>query len=430
MNNTIASRIVNRVNQIKALPICQLELRQPMLVDLLVMLVDYETDNGKLTHSYGGVQGQKYWLSLKEYTEGAGFKFLGAGHFSAAFKHEMLPGKVIKIGFKKEDSGAAYAAYCRANAGAVGLPKIHALARHASCYSVVLDELISIERKMPESVEKDYSIVHDVITYKTGYKELMAEGGVLTDYQYALAETARNIRTFFDGVASFDLHTGNVMMTSNGALVITDPVSYSNDEALRECDFDSIMDEIAALRLEEWARGRLVKWQKRHPTTEQRAARKARVKARRRMAKRKAKRQAEAVQAMLNDPMLDGPVFGPNGERWANAPVLKVERGVRFSHPRIKRGRGMVEMFAADFGQLEVIAAAQMRAQIRQDEKAIMFGHHFGAGARLMVHDELFLQAEPQMKQLKARNSPPEGIILQCDNWQAPKRNGFLKLRK
>lgn len=407
MNNTIASRIVNRVNQIKALPICQLELRQPMLVDLLVMLVDYETDNGKRTHSYGGVQGQDYWRSLKEYAEGAGFKFLGAGHFSAAFKHEMLPGKVIKIGFKKEDSGAAYAAYCRANAGAVGLPTIHALARHASCYSVVLDELISLERKMPESVEKDYSIVHDVITYKTGYKELMAEhaqtAGVLTDYQYALAETARNIRTFFDGVASFDLHTGNVMMTSNGALVITDPVSYSNDEALRDCDFDSIMEEIAALRLEEWARGRLAKWQKKHPTTEQRAARKARVKARRRMAKRKAKRQAEAVQAMLNDPMLDGSVFDTQGGVW-------------------KRPEGMLTGH-------------------RRNMKAIMFAHNFGAGPRVMldcgllglqVHSKL-LQADSAMwrvKKLKARNPAPEGIILQCTNWQAPKRNGFLKLHK
>lgn len=426
MNNTIASRIVNRVNQIKALPICQLELRQPMLVDLLVMLVDYETDNGKRTHSHGGVQGQDYWRSLKEYAEGAGFKFLGAGHFSAAFKHEMLPGKVIKIGFKKEDSGAAYAAYCRANAGTVGLPVIHALARHASCYSVVLDELISLERRMPDSVQGDYNIVHEVISYKTGYNEVTQ--GVLTDYQHALAETARNIRSFFDGVASFDLHTGNVMMTNSGAIVITDPVSYSNDEALRDCDFDSIMDEIAALRLEEWARGRLAKWKKKHPTTEQRALRKARVKARRRMAKRKAKRLAGFAEAMLNDPLLDGPVFGPNGEKFERPARVKTKRGNWFSHNRIKRGRGMVEMFAADFGQLEVIAAAA--APRRRSNKMAVWAHHFGAGAHLMVHDELFMQAEPQMKQLKARNSPPEGIILQCDNWQAPKRNGFLKLNK
>lgn len=387
MNNTIASRIVNRVNQIKALPICQLELRQPMLVDLLVMLVDHETDNGALTQAWGGVQSQKYWQSLKEYAKGAGFEFLGAGHFSAAFKHEMLPGKVIKIGFKKEDSGAAYAAYCRANAGAVGLPVIHALARHKSCYSVVLDELISLERSMPDSVVGSYSIVHEVISYKTGYAEVTQ--GVLTDYQHALAETARDIRKFFDGVASFDLHTGNVMMTQSGALVITDPVSYSNDEALRACDFDSIMDEIAALRLKEWAQGRLIKWQKRHPSTEVRAMRKRKVKARRRQAKRKAKQ----VQAMLNDPMLTGPVF-VDGQVW-------------------KRPEGM------------------LTAQ-RRDMKVMMFAHNFGAG--MMVHDALIMQGprfeHPRIKRVKARNAAPEGLILKCTNWNAPKRNGFLKVNK
>lgn len=388
MNNTIAMRIVNRVNQIKALPICQLELRQPMLVDLLVMLVDYETENGALTQAWGGVQSQKYWQSLKEYAKGAGFEFLGAGHFSAAFKHEMLPGKVIKIGFKKEDSGAAYAAYCRANAGAVGLPVIHALARHKSCYSVVLDELISLERSMPDSVVGSYSIVHEVISYKTGYAEVTQ--GVLTDYQHALAETARDIRKFFDGVASFDLHTGNVMMTQSGALVITDPVSYSNDEALKECDFDSIMDEIAALRLKEWAQGRLIKWQKRHPSTEVRAMRKRKVKARRRQAKRKAKQ----VQAMLNDPMLTGPVF-VDGQVW-------------------KRPEGM------------------LTAQ-RRDMKVMMFAHNFGAGM-MAIHDELIMQGprfdHPRIKRVKARNPAPEGLILKCTNWNAPKRNGFLKVNK
>jgi len=395
-------RIVNRINAIKALPICQLELRQPMLVDLLVMLVDHETDNGKMTHSYGGVQSQKYWQSLKEYAKGAGFEFLGAGHFSAAFKHEMLPGKVIKIGFKKEDSGAAYAAYCRANAGAVGLPTIHALARHKSCYSVVLDELISLERTMPDSVVGSYSIVHEVISYKTGYTEVTQ--GVLTDYQHALAETARDIRKFFDGVASFDLHTGNVMMTQSGALVITDPVSYSNDEALKECDFDSIMDEIAALRLKEWAQGRLAKWHKKHPSTEVRRLRKRKVKARRRHAKRKARQLA----AMLNDPMLTGPVFD--------------NKGVRFEHPRIKRGVGINTAHA-------------------QDMKVMMFAHNFGgnpkmidcglrglkAHAHLLVHDALLIE---QLKPERPRNEQPEGCILQNHlTWKRPARMMVLKGR-
>lgn len=55
--------------------------------------------------------------------------------------HELLPGRVIKVGFKKEDSGAAYVAFCRMHQGRVGIPNVYHVARHAGCYTVVLDEL-------------------------------------------------------------------------------------------------------------------------------------------------------------------------------------------------------------------------------------------------------------------------------------------------
>ena len=67
MNNahlTMLSRISNRLVAIKELPIAQLELRQPMLVDVLVNLVDYHTDNGKLTDGSWCVTAQDYWPML------------------------------------------------------------------------------------------------------------------------------------------------------------------------------------------------------------------------------------------------------------------------------------------------------------------------------------------------------------------------------
>lgn len=103
-----ASRMMTLAT-IKALPIDRLNERQPMLVDLLVSIVNYETDNGSCTDGNVYVSSQDYWKTLLAAAKDCGFEFLGNGFFSAAFKHEMLPQKVIKIGFKKEDSGAANA---------------------------------------------------------------------------------------------------------------------------------------------------------------------------------------------------------------------------------------------------------------------------------------------------------------------------------
>lgn len=139
-----ASRMMTLAT-IKALPIDRLNERQPMLVDLLVSIVNYETDNGSCTDGNVYVSSQDYWKTLLAAAKDCGFEFLGNGFFSAAFKHEMLPQKVIKIGFKKEDSGAAYAAWCRMNQGRIGVPVIHGIARHAGCCSVVLDELTALE---------------------------------------------------------------------------------------------------------------------------------------------------------------------------------------------------------------------------------------------------------------------------------------------
>lgn len=257
---TMLARITNRLVAIKELPIAQLELRQPMLVDLLASIVDHITVNGTETSPHRFIKAQDFWPMLSEMSDDAGFKFLGAGYFSAAFSHEMLPGKVIKIGFKKEDSGAAYAAYCRANAHTVGLPLIHALKRHTSCYSVVLNEYSEFTQHVPRNATQDerQALEHRIKAYKivrgiinNGDHEVLNVPSALAElpeWHRSLVETAKGIREFFLGLGSFDIHSGNVMIDKYGRLVITDPVSYTDDR-LQEVEFDSICDEISRLRL-------------------------------------------------------------------------------------------------------------------------------------------------------------------------------------
>lgn len=212
-----------RLDVIRNLPICELDKRQPLLVELLADIVNCETSDGDDTDSDWGLERQDYWQTLKIKAKDAGFNLLGNGHFSAAFKHELLPGKVIKVGFKKEDSGAAYVAFCRMHQGRVGIPNVYHVARHAGCYTVVLDELEPCQRR--ENDEHDHYA--DLAYY---FVECDYEPEEHHANDLAFIETCQMIRKFFYGIASFDMHSGNIMFTKDGKPVITDPVSFSADK--------------------------------------------------------------------------------------------------------------------------------------------------------------------------------------------------------
>lgn len=211
-----------RLDVIRNLPICELDKRQPLLVALIADIVNYETSDGDDTNSDWGLECQDYWQTLKIKAKDAGFNLLGNGHFSAAFKHELLPGRVIKVGFKKEDSGAAYVAFCRMHQGRVGIPNVYHVARHAGCYTVVLDELEPCQRR--ENDEHDHYA--DLAYY---FVEGECDPEDYSEGDQPFIETCQMIRKFFYGIASFDMHSGNIMFTKDGKPVITDPVSFSAD---------------------------------------------------------------------------------------------------------------------------------------------------------------------------------------------------------
>lgn len=212
-----------RLDVIRNLPICELDKRQPLLVELLADIVNAETSDGDYTDSDCGLERQVYWHTLRLKALDAGFSLLGNGHFSAAFKHTLLPGRVIKVGFKKEDSGAAYVAFCRMHQGRAGIPNVYHVARHAGCYTVVLDELEPCRRRENETHDH-YAILAYYFVEGDGEPE---EGFPENDLPFV--ETCKMIHKFFYGIASFDMHIGNIMFTKDGKPVITDPVSFSAD---------------------------------------------------------------------------------------------------------------------------------------------------------------------------------------------------------
>lgn len=235
-----------RLAIIKSLPISELDKRQPLLVELAADIVNGETSDGNDTDGSQGLEYQDWWRTLGALMRDAGFRMLGNGHFSAAYSHEMLPGRVIKVGFKKEDSGAAYTAFCRMHQGRAGIPNVYHVARHAGCYTVVLDRLHSCDDD--NDVHAAYadlaryfveSDCHDASDFEPG--------------EYEFIETCKMIREFFKGIASFDMHNGNIMFDDNDVPYITDPVSFSHDREREDgfpLDPEALLAEVEAVAQE------------------------------------------------------------------------------------------------------------------------------------------------------------------------------------
>lgn len=151
----------------------------------------------------------------------AGFRLLGYGHFSIATSHPDLPGKCIKFSIRKEDSGAAFAAYCRANPKDIHLPRIEHIQNMSNCVAIVMPQYVPF-RTDYEAMDGDYLDVFSVLTWKN--EDWCKRKRVDTESTQYKSATA--IRKFFDGLAQFDLHSSNVMRDDKGTLIIIDPVSF------------------------------------------------------------------------------------------------------------------------------------------------------------------------------------------------------------
>ncbi|UUG66284.1 protein kinase [Pectobacterium phage vB_PcaP_P15_PC2B6] len=222
---------------ISVLHIDRLDMATSALEQILSGIVYNVTERGEQVDRGEFVGMQPWFDELVSLAGAAGFKLLGEGFFSAAFTHRLMAGKVIKVGFKKEDSGAAYAAFCRANQGKEGIPEVYSIARHEACYTVIMKHYVEIEKYSPEdgSLTPEGKLTGFVAAsiecedpeMRWGESSIMMQ----MKHEYPeLHKTCRTIREFFKGVAHFDCHAGNMMWDSaKKSIVITDPVSYSKE---------------------------------------------------------------------------------------------------------------------------------------------------------------------------------------------------------
>ncbi len=326
--------IMNAIDAIKALPICELDKRQGMLIDLLVEMVNSETCDGEITELNQALEYQDWWTTLKCLTADAGFKMLGNGHFSAAYSHPLLPKRVIKVGFKKEDSGAAYTAFCRMYQGRAGIPNIYDVQRHAGCYTVVLDVLNDCESYDNEVHDKYAGIASDIIDCKSAAYDKR------TGWDGEFVETCKLIRKFFEGIASFDMHSGNIMFDDNDVPYITDPVSFSHkkDGGAFSIDPEELIKEV-----EEVALQRAIDRAKERKVRHEGRLEKRRMKRRNRKVRKAHREKCQRKVALMNI---------ARGQDWRNHVRARDAIGT------VRHVNAWVQMQLADFKALEERIAA------------------------------------------------------------------------
>ena len=160
------------------------------------------------------------------------FDYLGGGYFSIVVSHPELEGYAIKVGLKKEDSGATYAAFCRDRPNKF-YPKILHIESCADAYFVVMPKYMPMEaynscddfgRMFNEWAEDD------TFTDRS-FQHLPSKQEVWDSvYGEGCTEAARAIVRFFRDIATIDMHNENVMFDPIGMhVVFTDPVSFTRN---------------------------------------------------------------------------------------------------------------------------------------------------------------------------------------------------------
>lgn len=236
-----------------------------------------------------GIDNHDWYPFVVESLYEAGYEVLGSGYFSLVVSPYDTPEIVIKMGLKKEDCGAAYAAFCRnlwinCEAGAKGydpevikhFPRVLHMERVEPFYVVVMPRYEALD-KYSENIQDALEIQHrryryiirDLLDNPLSYNQATLSGRTvnfkyttndllclkaafdnneLVERQYNTIMRAYNdqvdllipstlqhalqmVHSFFKGVATFDLHDENIMVASvNGSdkyAVLTDPVSYA-----------------------------------------------------------------------------------------------------------------------------------------------------------------------------------------------------------
>lgn len=160
----------------------------------------------------------------------AGFKMLGGGNYGSGWMHPEIPGWAIKVSGRNEgDSFPAYVYWCMANP-MPHLPEYQfpVFNQDHSQFMVLMPRYSSIEDELAFNKNPELSS-----EFREMREVLLGWSTPKPGKNYELQFAAKQVGDFFRNKASFDMHSGNVMMDPlTGRMIITDPIHQGDTDSL------------------------------------------------------------------------------------------------------------------------------------------------------------------------------------------------------
>lgn len=168
------------------------------------------------------------FLDMSRNLRDMGFMYCGHGYFSSVFVHDDTPGVVYKLSMRTDDAYAAFALWARANPNPHA-PMLHDIQRGRRAVVFAIKEYISLNAaQLRDQLPATFAAYHLMCR--------VSENKPNTLYRRNLVKYLREIRKFFKGVATIDIHGENLMFDPDSKrIIVTDPVSFTKSSKEIQC---------------------------------------------------------------------------------------------------------------------------------------------------------------------------------------------------
>ena len=168
------------------------------------------------------------FLEMSRKFRDMGFKYCGHGYFSSVFKHEDTPGVVYKLSMRTDDAYAAFALWARANPDPHA-PVFHDIQRGRRAVVFAIKEYLPLV-----VAQSSGQLPPAFLAYVLMIRVRCNMPNTL--YRRNLVKYLREIRKFFRGVATIDIHGENLMFDPDSKrIIVTDPVSFTKSSEEHQC---------------------------------------------------------------------------------------------------------------------------------------------------------------------------------------------------
>lgn len=188
----------------------------------------------------------KAYSEITEGLKNTGLVLLGIGMYSVVVEHKEHPGRVFKISTSRVDGYRAYAKYCMEHVGEPLIPTVYSAVEDGDLSWYEIEKYYSCTLPVLSSagtVQYPSDKVHDIInmiqhaSYSTDMTEYQLKHNTRTramrkpkrdQYLNELREYIKNARSIYDTFKDsyrLDVHLGNIMLTADNQVIITDPLA-------------------------------------------------------------------------------------------------------------------------------------------------------------------------------------------------------------